>query len=150
MQPPVPSGRTLGASRLIEEIMTVMPIQPPFLFLGEATVGAHGANAKYKISGQSFLVVINFTLLIITASDKLQIFFGIPRLRSLLIVIVPVGFIGVWLFGYFMDKVVRAAQMSERQSVRRSEVWTRHNEQMDRIEKEMLAIRTLLEKQQTP
>jgi hypothetical protein len=106
---------------------------------------------KYRFDlGQSFLVVINFTLLIITASDKLQIFFGIPRLRSLLIVIVPVGFIGVWLFGYFMDKVVRAAQMSERQSVRRSEVWTRHNEQMDRIEKEMLAIRTLLEKQQTP
>lgn len=106
---------------------------------------------KYRFDlGQSFLVVINFTLLIITASDKLQIFFGIPRLRSLLIVIVPVGFIGVWLFGYFMDKVVRAAQMSERQSVRRSEVWTRHNEQMDRIEKEMLAIRKLMEKQQTP
>lgn len=106
---------------------------------------------KYRFDlGQSFLVVVNFTLLIITASDKLQIFFGIPRLRSLLIVIVPVGFIGVWLFGYFMDKVVRAAQMSERQSVRRSEVWTRHNEQMDRIEKEMLAIRKLMEKQQTP
>ncbi len=101
---------------------------------------------KYRFDlGQSFLVVANFTLLIITASDKLQIFFGIPRLRSLLIVIVPVGFIGVWLFGYFMDKVVRAAQMSERQTVRRSEVWTRHNEQMDRIENEMREIRRMLE-----
>jgi hypothetical protein len=103
---------------------------------------------KYRFDlGQSFLVIANFTLLIITASDKLQIFFGIPRLRSLLIVIVPLGFIGVWMFGFFMDRVVRAAQMGERQSIKRSEVWTRHNEQMDRIEAEMKTIRTLLEQQ---
>src|SRR3972149_3056794 len=89
---------------------------------------------KYRFDlGQSFLVVLNFTLLIITASDKLQIFFGIPRLRSLLIVLIPLGFIGVWLFGYFMDKVVRAAQMAERQSMKRSEVWAKHHEQMDRL-----------------
>ncbi|HEY5615217.1 MAG TPA: hypothetical protein VIL52_04280, partial [Bacteroidota bacterium] len=38
---------------------------------------------KYRFDlGQSFLVIINFTLLIITASDKLSLFFGIPRLRS--------------------------------------------------------------------
>ena len=103
---------------------------------------------KYRFDlGQSFLVILNFTLLIITASDKLQIFFGIPRLRSLLIVIVPLGFIGVWLFGFFMDRVVRAAQMGERQSIKRSEVWTRHNEQMDRLEGEMKSIRALLENQ---
>lgn len=103
---------------------------------------------KYRFDlGQSFLVIANFTLLIITASDKLQIFFGIPRLRSLLIVIVPLGFVGVWMFGYFMDRVVRAAQMGERQSIKRSEVWTKHNEQMDRLESEMKEIRALLEQQ---
>jgi hypothetical protein len=95
--------------------------------------------------GQSFLVIVNFTLLIITASDKLQIFFGIPRLRSLLVVIVPLGFLGVWLFGYFMDKVVRAPQMAERQSRKRSEIWTRHEQQMDRMESELREIRRLLE-----
>lgn len=101
---------------------------------------------KYRFDlGQSFLVILNFTLLIITASDKLQIFFGIPRLRSLLIVIVPLGFLGVWCFGYFMDKVVRAAQMAERQSIKRSEVWTTHIEQMDRLEAELKAVRELLE-----
>ena len=101
---------------------------------------------KYRFDlGQSFLVVVNFTLLIITASDKLQIFFGIPRLRTILLLIVPLGFIGVWLFGYFMDRVVRAAQMAERQSVKRSEIWTRHNEQMDRIEEELRQMRNLLE-----
>ena len=105
---------------------------------------------KYRFDlGQSFLVIVNFTLLIITASDKLQIFFGIPRLRSLLIVIVPLGFIGVWFFGYFMDRVVRAAQMAERQSIKRSEVWTKHNEQMDRLEQELKSIRTLLEQQKS-
>ncbi len=101
---------------------------------------------KYRFDlGQSFLVIVNFTLLIITASDKLMIFFGIPRLRELLIVIIPLGFLGVWLFGYFMDKIVRAGQMAERQSVRRSEVWQSHNAQMDRIEGQLLEIKRLME-----
>lgn len=99
---------------------------------------------KYRFDlGQSFLVIVNFALLIITASDKLQIFFGL-RLRSLLILIVPLGFIGVWVFGYFMDKVVRAAQMAERQSMKRSEMWSHHNEQMDRMERELQEVRHLL------
>ena len=97
---------------------------------------------KYRFDlGQSFMVVVNFTLLIITASDKLMIFFGVPRLRELLVFLIPLGFIGVWSFGFFMDKIVRAAQMSERQAVRRSEVWSQHNEQMDRIEHELKRIR---------
>ena len=103
---------------------------------------------KYRFDlGQSFLTIVNFTLPIITASDKLMIFFGFPRLWPLLAVIVPVGFLGVWMFGFFMDRVVRAAQMSERQSMRRSEVWGRHNEQMDRIEH---AIRDMSERLQRP
>ena len=44
----------------IEQIVSVMPIQPPFLFLGEASVNAHGANAKYKISGQEFFLQGHF------------------------------------------------------------------------------------------
>lgn len=103
-------------------------------------------SQKYRFDlGQSFLTVVNFTLLIITASDKLMAFFGVPRLYTLVLALVPIGFVGVWLFGYFMDKVVRAAQMAERQTVRRSEVWTRHNDQMDRVEREILQIRHLLE-----
>jgi hypothetical protein len=104
-------------------------------------------SQKYRFDlGQSFLVVLNFTLLIITASDKLMIFFGIPRLRELLVVIIPMGFLGVWLFGFFMDKIVRAGQMAERQSVRRSEVWHRHNDQMDRMEQQLLELRHMMEK----
>jgi hypothetical protein len=93
---------------------------------------------KYRFDlGQTFMVAANFTLLLITASDKLQIFFGIPRLRSLLVLIVPLGFLAVWFFGYFMDKIVRAGQMAERQAMKRSEVWVQHNAQMDRMEKEL-------------
>jgi acyl carrier protein len=44
----------------IEQIASVMPIQPPFLFLSEASVNAHGANAKYKISGQEFFLQGHF------------------------------------------------------------------------------------------
>jgi len=102
---------------------------------------------KYRFDlGQSFLVIVNFTLLIITASDKLSIFLGIPSLSSLVLIIVPLGFLGVWVFGYFMDKIVRAAQMAERQSMKRSEVWTRHNEQMDRMERQLGELKMLLEK----
>jgi len=101
---------------------------------------------KYRFDlGQSFLVIVNFTLLIITASDKLQIFFGIPRLSSLLVVIVPLGFLGVWVFGYVMDMIVRAPQMAERQSRKRSEIWSRHDAQMDRLEAELQEIRRLLD-----
>jgi hypothetical protein len=102
-------------------------------------------SQKYRFDlGQSFLVILNFTLLIITASDKLMIFFGIPRLRELLVVIIPMGFLGVWLFGFFMDKIVRAGQMAERQSVRRSEVWFHHNEQMNRVEQQLAELRQLI------
>ena len=38
----------------IEHIGAVMPVQPPFLFLNEASVSSTGANGKYKITGQEF------------------------------------------------------------------------------------------------
>jgi len=44
----------------IEAIASIMPIQPPFLFLSEASVNAHGANAKYRISGQEFFLQGHF------------------------------------------------------------------------------------------
>jgi 3-hydroxyacyl-[acyl-carrier-protein] dehydratase len=44
----------------IEQIAAIMPIQPPFLFLGEASVSSHGANARYKISGQEFFLKGHF------------------------------------------------------------------------------------------
>lgn len=55
LPPPAPS-RFLP----IEHIGMVMPVQPPFLFLNEATVGASGASAKYKITGEEFFLKGHF------------------------------------------------------------------------------------------
>ena len=44
----------------IEHIAAVMPIQPPFLFLSEATIGSGGASAKYKITGDEFFLKGHF------------------------------------------------------------------------------------------
>ncbi len=44
----------------IEQILAVMPIQPPFLFLNEASVNGHGAQGKYKVSGQEFFLQGHF------------------------------------------------------------------------------------------
>jgi hypothetical protein len=130
---------------LIKE--SAMNDQPSILRLWLARWREFFFAQKYRFDlGQSFLVIVNFTLLIITASDKLFIFFGISRLQSLLMLIVPLGFLGVWVFGYFMDKIVKAGQMAERQAMKRSEVWTQHNEQMDRLEGEIRAVKMLLEK----
>jgi 3-hydroxymyristoyl/3-hydroxydecanoyl-(acyl carrier protein) dehydratases len=44
----------------VEQIAAVMPIQPPFLFLNEASIGGQGATAKYKITGQEFFLQGHF------------------------------------------------------------------------------------------
>lgn len=44
----------------IEHIGAVMPIQPPFLFLNEASVSSMAANGKYKITGQEFFLQGHF------------------------------------------------------------------------------------------
>lgn len=44
----------------IEHIGAVMPIQPPFLFLNEASINHQGAQGKYKISGQEFFLAGHF------------------------------------------------------------------------------------------
>lgn len=44
----------------IEQIATVMPVQPPFLFINEAQISASGAQGKYKITGQEFFLQGHF------------------------------------------------------------------------------------------
>lgn len=44
----------------IEHISAVLPMQPPFLFLNEASVSSTAANGKYKISGQEYFLQGHF------------------------------------------------------------------------------------------
>ncbi len=84
--------------------------------------------------GMPFLSVMQIVLLTIAASDKLLAFFGL-RSRAWIIIFIACGLMGWWLFGVFLDRVMKAAQHTERQSIERSEVWARLFEQLDRIEK---------------
>jgi hypothetical protein len=61
-----------------------------------------------------------------------------------MVVIIPMCFQHVWLSEYFMDKIVRAGQMAECQSVKRSEVWHHHNDQMDRVEQQWTELQVML------
>jgi len=91
-------------------------------------------SQKYRFDlGNQFMIFLNFTLLVLTAGDKLKKLMGI-QYDWVLILFVPVGFLGMWAFGFFLDKVVRAPQMSERQGYARSELWQKLFEQLDRIE----------------
>jgi 3-hydroxyacyl-[acyl-carrier-protein] dehydratase len=44
----------------IEQIAAVMPVQPPFLFLNEASVSSSSANGRYQITGQEFFLQGHF------------------------------------------------------------------------------------------
>jgi len=44
----------------IEQIASVMPIQPPFLFVNEAQVSTQSAEGKYKLTGQEFFLQGHF------------------------------------------------------------------------------------------
>lgn len=44
----------------LEQILSVLPMQPPFMFLNEATITRDGALGKYKITGQEFFLQGHF------------------------------------------------------------------------------------------
>ena len=44
----------------IEVIAAVMPMQPPFLFINEASVSSTAANGRYRITGQEFFLQGHF------------------------------------------------------------------------------------------
>lgn len=55
VEPPKPPKRYDA-----DAIIALMPIQPPFLFLNEATVSAAQATATYRITGQEFFLAGHF------------------------------------------------------------------------------------------
>jgi hypothetical protein len=101
-------------------------------------------NQKYRFDiGHQFLVFLNFTLLLIAASDKLLYYTKLPRTWMLVLIAVPLGFFGVWLFGLLLDKVVRYSETYNQLAYRRNPNAAENMERLKRIE---TAVNELLKK----
>lgn len=82
--------------------------------------------------GIQFLTFINFALLIIAASDKLQLIIHLST-KAIVLFSIPIAFIGMWCFGYFMDTIVKFPQQQARVQTERTPVWKETHEKLDEI-----------------
>ncbi len=88
---------------------------------------------KYRFDvGRQFLTYVNFILLVIAASDKFQAVYPL-RIREMIIIALPLAFLGSWLFGYFLDAVVRFPQSQMMVSELRSPHWQMTQGKLDEI-----------------
>ncbi|MCK4319547.1 hypothetical protein KAW38_03175 [Candidatus Micrarchaeota archaeon] len=92
--------------------------------------------------GIQFLTLINFVLLVISASDKLKAFFNIDYTMQLVFFGVLLAFIGIWVIGFVMDRVIKFPQQKARIAGSRNPYWTETHakldgiiERLDRLEK---------------
>lgn len=91
------------------------------------------SEQKYRFDlGRQFLTYANFVLLIVAASDKIQTVIPL-RITQLVLIAVPLAFIGSWLFGYFLDEIVRFPQSQMLVSEKRSPHWNMTQSKLDRI-----------------
>lgn len=99
-------------------------------------------SQKYRFDlGLQLLTFVNFALLVITASQTLKSFFGIGKITDLLIISLPLAFIGVWIVGYFLDTVVKQQQQTEEEYSKRSILWQKNFEQQKQILTELKKLR---------
>ena len=99
-------------------------------------------SQKYRFDlGLQLLTFVNFALLVITASQTLKAYFGIPKITDLLVIAIPLAFIGVWVVGYFLDTVVKQQQQTEEEYSKRSVLWQKNFEQQKQILDELKRLR---------
>ena len=95
-------------------------------------------NQKYRFDlGQQFLAMVNFALLVIAASDKLRYYTGIQRAWLMVVFAVPLGFLGMWLVGFFLDRVVKYGQAYNLEAVKRNPVWDEQKAYLRSIEEKL-------------
>lgn len=64
--------------------------------------------------GQSLLTFVNFSLLVVSASPKLEWLTGLGRTRYVVMLLVPSAFVCVWIAGWIMDRWLKAPQEQNR------------------------------------
>jgi len=95
-------------------------------------------SQKYRFDlGYQFLAFLNFTLLVITASDKLRYYTNLPRTWMLVLAAVPAAFLGVWMFGLFLDRVVRYGQAYNIEANKRNPIGEEQLAALRRIEEKL-------------
>ncbi|MBU2572901.1 MAG: hypothetical protein KKH28_02340 [Elusimicrobia bacterium] len=92
-------------------------------------------NQKYRFDlGHQFLAMVNFALLVIAASDKLRYYTSVQRTWVLVAAAVPLGFLGMWLVGFFLDRFVKYGQACNIEAVKRNPLWDEQKAYLQRIE----------------
>ena len=62
------------------------------------------ARQKFRFDlGSSFMSIINFSLIVIAAGDKISSVLHLQT-KALLLILVPTVLLSVWLFGFLLDK----------------------------------------------
>ena len=86
--------------------------------------------------GMTFLVFLNFTLLVITASDKLRLVLNVDT-GKMLVILIPASFVGTCLFGYVLDVWLKFPHNTAKEVESRSPTFKLMLEKLDRIEKKL-------------
>lgn len=102
---------------------------------------------KYRFDqGNAFLAFINFTMLVMTLVKQSH---GDP---NMIYWYVLMGFAGTWFLGFFLDKIVRVQDASERVAYKRSPIWQKNfdhhsqiNRKIEKINKKIDTIHELVE-----
>ena len=98
-------------------------------------------SQKFRFErGQQFLAFVNFGLLLLIASDRLKSW-GFPRWS--VYAMIPMGFFGMWLFGWFVVEVVRGFQKDEEEALKRSPAWVKHRENFGKVDEILRVVRGL-------
>ncbi|MFA4996440.1 MAG: hypothetical protein WC536_04855 [Patescibacteria group bacterium] len=95
---------------------------------------------KYRFDqGNAFLVFLNFSLLVMSLVRQNN---GNPNMVYWYVVM---GFIGTWILGYFLDKIVRVQDASERVAFKRSPIWKENFSHHKQINKKIEKINTKID-----
>ena len=54
---------------------------------------------------------------------------------------IPVGFFGMWLFGWFVVEKARGFQKDETEALKRSPAWKKHEENFEKIDEILRIVR---------
>lgn len=90
--------------------------------------------------GIQVLTLINFALLVVTASDKLKNVIPVEYTAELVLIFVPLALLGVWVAGLVLEKYIKFPQAQERAARERSPTWNENFKRLDEISERLSRI----------